>query len=91
MKSILGELQCALDQQFGSIHLARDQVSQDVSKLVGLGTYGVVYEGTLHPEQIKVAVKTVRYGDKSDLNVLKASGLFAFVSAMPHDSILESS
>ena len=91
MKTILGELQCAVDQRFGSIDLSRDRVSRDVSKLVGLGAYGVVYEGMLHPEQIKVAVKTVRYGDKSDLNVLKASRFFAFVSAMPHDNILESS
>jgi len=79
-----------VDRRFGSIDLGV-RVSRDASKLIGFGTYGVVYEGTLNPEQIKVAVKTVRYGDKSDLRVLKASSLFAFVSAMSHDSILESS
>jgi len=91
VKSILGELQCVVDHRFGSIDLG-DRVSRDVSKVVGFGNYSIVYEGTLHPEQTKVAVKVVRYGDKSALPVLKASiSLFAFVSAMSHDSILESS
>ena len=90
MENILGELQCVVDQRFGSIDLG-DRVSRDLSKLVGFGTYGVVYEGTLCPEQTKVAVKAVRYGDKSDFHVLEASSLFVFVSAMSHNSILESS
>ena len=90
MESILGELQCIVDQRFGSIDLGV-RVSRDTSKLIGFGTYGNVYEGTLHPEQTKVAMKTVRYGDKSALPVLKASSLFAFVFVMSHDSILESS
>ena len=89
MKSILGELQCVVDQRFGSLDLG-DRVSRNLSKIVGSGTYGIVYEGTLRPEQ-KVAVKVVRFGDKSALPVLEASILFAFVSTMSHDSILESS
>ena len=89
MKSIPGELQCVVDQRFASLDLG-DQVSRDASKLVGFGNYGVVYEGTLRPAQTQVAIKAVRYGDKSALPVLKAGSLFAFVSTMSHDSILES-
>lgn len=73
VKSIIGELQCIVDQRFGSINL-RDQVSRDTSKLVGSGTYGKVYEGMLRPEQTKVAVKVVHFGNKSALPVLKVNG-----------------
>ena len=90
MENNLGELQCVVDQRFGSIDLG-DRVSRDPSTLVGFGTYGIVYEGTLCPEQTKVAVKAVRYGDKSALPVLEASSLFTFVSVMSHTSILGSS
>ena len=90
VKNILSELQCVVDQQFGSIDLGA-RVSRDPSKLVGFGACGIVYEGTLRPEQTKVAVKAVRYGDKSALPVLKASRLFVFVSVMSRDSISESS
>ena len=65
-----------MDQRFTSLDL-RDRVSRDESKLVGLGTYGIVYDGTLDPGQTKVAVKVVRYGDKSALPVLEVSGLYA--------------
>lgn len=79
MKSILGELHIVVEQRFGSIDLG-DRVSRDTSKLIGFGTYGNVYEGTLHPEQTNVAVKVIRYGDKSDLLELKVSSLFILVS-----------
>jgi len=72
-----------VDQQFASLDLG-DRVFRHESKLVGLGTYGVVYEGTLDPGPTKVAVKAVRYGDKSALPVLKVSSLLTLVSVMPH-------
>jgi len=62
-----------------------DRVSRDRSKLVGFGTYGIVSEGTLNPEQTKVAVKAIRYyGDKSALPVLEVGSLYALSSAMSH-------
>lgn len=60
----LRELQTIVDQRFSSIDLG-DQVTRDSSKIVGSGNYGLVYEGTLRAEQKKVAVKLIRYGDKS--------------------------
>ena len=38
----------------------------------------------LNPEQTKVAVKVVRYGDKSDLPVLEVSSLYAFSCTISH-------
>ena len=51
------------------------RVSRHKLKLVGFGTYGDVFEGTLHPGQTKVAVKVFRYGDKRAFPVLKVSSL----------------
>ena len=68
-----------MDKRFASLDLG-DRVSRDESKLVGFGTYGVVYEGTLDPGQTKVAVKVVRYGDKSALPVLEVSSSCALSS-----------
>ena len=73
-----------MSQRFASLDLG-DRVSRDESKVVGFGTHGMVYEGTLNPEQAKVAVKTVRYGDKSALPVLKVSSLYALFFAMSHN------
>ncbi|KIM61268.1 hypothetical protein SCLCIDRAFT_912632 [Scleroderma citrinum Foug A] len=84
-KIIVGELlQSAVDQRFPSLDLG-DRVSRDESRLVGFGTYGIVYEGTLDPGQTKVAVKVVRYGDKSALPVLEVNSLNALSSAMSHN------
>lgn len=69
-KTIVTELQSVVDQRFTSLNLG-ERISRDVSKRVGSGSYGLVYEGILHPQQLKVAVKVVRYGDKNDLPVLK--------------------
>lgn len=51
---------------------------RDTSKFVGCGSYGFVYEGTLNPEQIRVAVKTVRCGSdaKDALKVVLYFRLF---------------
>ncbi|KAL4066211.1 hypothetical protein J3A83DRAFT_368823 [Scleroderma citrinum] len=59
-----------LDQRFAAIDLG-DRISRDTSKLIGSGTYGYVYGGTLNPNQTKVAVKSVRFGNKGALPVLK--------------------
>jgi len=72
-----------VDLRFASLDLG-DRVSRDRSKLVGFGTYGIVSEGTLNPEQTKVAVKVVRYGDKGALPVLEVSSFCAPSSAMCH-------
>ncbi|KAL4078977.1 kinase-like domain-containing protein [Scleroderma yunnanense] len=68
--NILSELQGVLDQRFAAIDLG-DRISRDTSKLIGSGTYGYVYGGTLNPNQTKVAVKSVRFGNKGALPVLK--------------------
>ena len=75
-----------MDQRFASLDLG-DRVSRDESKLVGFGTYGIVYEGTLHPRQTKVAVKVVRCADKSTPSrpVLEVSSLYARLSVMLHN------
>ncbi|KIM53130.1 hypothetical protein SCLCIDRAFT_1223127 [Scleroderma citrinum Foug A] len=68
----LRELQNVVDQRFSSIDLG-DQVTRDSSKIVGFGNYGLVYEGTLRAEHKKVAVKVIRYGDKSARPELEVS------------------
>lgn len=68
----LRELQNVVDQRFSSIDLG-DQVTRDSSKIVGSGNYGLVYEGTLRAEHKKVAVKVIRYGDKSARPELEVS------------------
>ena len=73
-----------MDQQFSSLDLG-GRVSRDKSKLVGFGTYGIVYEGTLDPGQRKVAVKVIRYGDKSALPVLEVSSLYTLSFVMSHN------
>ena len=75
-----------MDQRFASLDL-RDRVSRDDSKLVGFGTSGTVYEGTLDPGQTKVAVKVVRSADKStpSRSVLEVSSLYAILSAILHN------
>jgi len=75
-----------VDQRFASLDLG-DRVSRDESKLVGFGTYGIVYEGTLHPRQTKVAVKVVRCADKStpSRSVLEVSSLYAILSVILHN------
>ena len=72
-----------MDRRFDSLDLG-NHVSRDESKVVGFGTYGIVYEGTLDSQQTKVAVKVVPYGDKSALPVLKVSSLRALSSPMSH-------
>jgi len=82
------ELQTIVDQRFSSIDLG-DQVIRDSSKIVGSGNYGLVYEGTLHAEQKKVAVKLIRYGDKSARPELEVSTSFVVLLSV-HDSVSES-
>ncbi|KAL4066207.1 kinase-like domain-containing protein, partial [Scleroderma citrinum] len=53
------------------------------------GTYGDVYAGTLDPEQIKVAVKVVRYGDKSALPVLKCILREVHTWSKPHHNHIQ--
>ena len=77
-------------EQFASLDLG-DRVSRDESKRAKLGANSEVYEGTLHPEQTKVAVKILRSGgDLSALREIEVSSLFALVSAMFHDNLSES-
>ena len=78
---VLGELQSIVNQRFPSIDLS-DQVFRDSSKLVGSGNYGLVYEGTMGTEHKRVAVKAVRYGDKTALPALKVSRLFVILVAV---------
>ena len=46
-----------------------------------------MYQGTLDPEGTAVAVKTFRFGHKSDIGVIKVGGVLgyskAFVTAFP--------
>ena len=72
-----------MDRRFTSLDLG-DHVSRD-SKIIGFGTYGIVYEGTLNPGQTKVAVKVIRYDDKSPRHALEVSSLYALFSAMFHN------
>jgi len=89
-KFVLGELQRILNQpRFSSIDL-RDQVSGDLSKLVGSGNYGLVHEGTMGAEHKRVAVKVVRYGDKSALPALEVSRFVALFVVMTSESAPES-
>ena len=73
-----------MDQPFSALDPG-DRVFRDESKVVGFSTYGIVYEGTLDPGQIKVAVKVVRYGDKSARPALEVSSLYAPFSAIFHN------
>lgn len=87
--TIVTELQSVVDQRFTSLNLG-ERISRDVSKRVGSGSYGLVYEGILHPQQLKVAVKVVRYGDKNDLPVLKRLLAEVYIwSKLAHENILE--
>ena len=79
-------LQSVMDEQFASLDLA-DWVIRDKLKLTGLGTYGNVYKGTLHPGQTKVVVKVVRGSVKTTLPMLKVNSLFALISVMSHDNV----
>ena len=76
---VLGELQSIVNRRFSSIDLS-DRVSRDLSKLVGSGSYGLVHEGTMGHK--RVAVKAVRYGDKSALPALEVCRLFVLVTVM---------
>ncbi|KIM61395.1 hypothetical protein SCLCIDRAFT_879145 [Scleroderma citrinum Foug A] len=89
-KIIVGKLlQSAVDQRFASLALGH-RVSRDESKLVGFGTYGIVYEGTLDSGQIKVAVKVARYGDKSALPVLEKLLKEVYVwSKLDHENVIK--
>ena len=85
IKIVVGELlQSIVTQRFASPDLG-DRISRDESKVVGFDSHGIVYEGTLNPEQTKVAVKVVRYSDKSAFPVLEVSSLYALSSAMFHN------
>lgn len=84
VKILLSELRSVVDHRFAWIDLG-DRVFQ-VSKRIGSGTYGIVYDGTLDPKQTKVAVKVVRYDEEDVLPVLVVSCLFVIpVAAMSHD------
>ncbi|KAL4078967.1 kinase-like domain-containing protein [Scleroderma yunnanense] len=87
--TILGELQSVVDKRFASLDFG-DRVSRDASKLIGFGTYGDVYEGILNPTQTKVAVKVVRYGDKSALPALERVLREIYVwSKLKHKNVIE--
>ena len=76
-----------MDQRFCSIDLG-DQVTRKLSKIVGSGNYGLVYEGTLRAEQKRVAAKVIRYGDKS-ARQLEVSTLFIVLLSV-HNDVSES-
>jgi len=47
-----------------------DRVERDVSKFA-TGGYAIVYQGTLRPQETMVAIKTFRFGHKSDIPIIK--------------------
>lgn len=65
-----------------------DRVERDVSKFA-TGGYAIVYQGTLRPQETMVAIKTFRFGHKSDIPIIK--GIFHEVylwSKLRHENIL---
>ncbi|KIM56943.1 hypothetical protein SCLCIDRAFT_1219977 [Scleroderma citrinum Foug A] len=65
-----------------------DRIERDVSKFV-TGGYAIVYQGTLRPQGAMVAIKTFRFGHKSDISIIK--GIFREVylwSKLRHENIL---
>ena len=67
-----------MNQKFDSIDLNNRVSLGEAWKSVGLGAYSDVYEGTL--DQTKVAVKVLRYHDKSTVPALKVGLLVIHVS-----------
>jgi len=54
-----------------------DRVERDVTKFV-TGGYAIVYQGTLQPQGTMVAIKTFRFGHKSDIPIIKVHGVQIF-------------
>ena len=54
-----------------------DRIERDVSKFV-TGGYAIVYQGTLRPQGAMVAIKTFRFGHKSDISIIKVHDVRSF-------------
>ena len=65
-----------------------DRVHRDIANFV-TGGYAFVYRGTLDPEGTAVAVKTSRFGHKSDAGVIKVGCLLGCSKAFG-DGVLQS-
>ena len=77
-----------MDQEFPSLDLG-NQVSRDITKRIGFGTYSEIYEGILAPEKTKVAVKVVRCDSRVTLPLLMVGGRFILFSVMSHCNVSE--
>ncbi|KAG6332469.1 hypothetical protein ID866_6619 [Astraeus odoratus] len=87
-QSAINVVQRMIDERFSSLNLG-SRVTRDLSKHLGTGAYGVVYAGTLLPEQTSVAVKVIRSGGNSVLPVLERILREVHVwSALHHENIL---
>ncbi|KAG6330220.1 hypothetical protein ID866_8869 [Astraeus odoratus] len=87
-ESAINVLQRTIDERFSSLNLG-SRVTRDLSKHLGTGAYGVVYPGTLLPEQTSVAVKVIRSGGNSVLPLLERILREVHIwSTLHHENIL---
>ena len=54
-----------------------DRVERDVSNFA-TGGYAIVYQGTLRPQGTMVAIKTFRFGHRSDIPIIKVRDVQSF-------------